>query len=108
MGKKSPKQFWKHINSFRKGPNLKTQSISIDQFAEHFKSLSNKSNTNLTFNFNADISQNDEVEELDRDISLEEIEKAIHSLKRGKSPGFDGILSDFLIDAKEFIAPYLL
>ena len=39
MGKKSPKQFWKHINSFRKEQNLKMQSI--DQFAEHFKNSSN-------------------------------------------------------------------
>ena len=41
-------------------------------------------------------------------MSLREIEKAINSLKRGNSPGFDGILNDFFIDAKEFTAPYLL
>ena len=46
--------------------------------------------------------------ELDRDISIREIEKAINSLKRGKSPGFDGLLSDFFIDAKHFILPYLM
>ena len=32
----------------------------------------------------------------------------MNSLKHGKSPGFDGILCDFFIDAKYFIAPYLL
>ena len=82
--------------------------MSIDQFAKHLKNLSNKSNTNFTFDFNTDITQKDGVEELDMDIILGEIEKAINSLKRGKSPGFDWIISDSFIDAKEVIVLYLL
>ena len=35
------------------------------------------------------------VEELDMPITYAEILKAINSLKRGKSTGFDGILNDF-------------
>ena len=107
-GKKSPKQFWKTINNLRKGKQTKSQPIGIDAFAEHFKHISKIANiTNQTFDPDPNVAQND-IEELDRNISLDEIEKAINSLKRGKSPGYDGILGDFFIDAKYFIAPYLL
>ena len=41
-------------------------------------------------------------------ISLSEIRYAISTLKRGKSPGFDGLLNDFFIDAKDLIAIFLL
>ena len=51
---------------------------------------------------------NIEVQELDKPITEAEILKAINSLKRGKSPGFDGVLSDFFIDAREFVIPYLV
>lgn len=47
-------------------------------------------------------SQNIEIEILDQRIS-----KAIDSLKRGKSPGIDGLLGDFFKDAKSFSLPYL-
>ena len=108
MGKNSPKQFWRTINNLRKGKQTKTQPIGIDEFAEHFKRISNISNiTNHAFDPNPNVAQTD-IEELDRDISFGEIEKAINSLKRGKSPGFDGILCDFFKDAKTFITPYLL
>ena len=48
---------------------------------------------NLDFSYLPDI--NIEVPELNKPIS-----EAINSLKRGKSPGFDGVLSDFLLMRK--------
>ena len=107
MGKKSPKQFWKTVNNLRKGNQSTTQPIKIDEFAEYFERISNISNTTNHVVDSTDVLQTD-IEELDRDISIGEIEKAINSLKRGKSPGFDGLLSDFFIDAKHFIVPYLM
>ena len=106
MGKNSPKTFKKHVNNLRKGHCSVDDSVSIEQFAEHFKNLSNNS-TNQNFEFDIDDFET-EIEELDKEISLDEIKKVIMSLKRGKSPGFDGIVSDFFIDAEDFIAPYLL
>ena len=47
------------------------------------------------------------IAELGQQISFAEISKAINSMKRGKSPGVDGLVSDFFIDAKEFLIPYL-
>ena len=61
---------------------------------------------NLDFSNIPDININ--MQKLDKPITEAEILKAINSLKRDKSPGFDGVLSDFFIDAKEFVIPYLV
>ena len=53
---------------------------------------------NLDFSNLPDI--NIEVQELDKPITEAEILRAINSLKRDKSPGFDGVLSDFLLMRK--------
>ena len=108
LSKTAPKQFWRHINSYRKGKKAATQDVTPEDFAEHFKNLSNNRNAQQNFESGEFENQNIEIEELDRPISLSEIRYAISTLKRGKSPGFDGLISDFFIDAKDFIAPFLL
>ena len=108
LSKTAPKQFWRHINSYRKGKKAATQDVTLEDFAEHFKNLSNNRNAQQSFESGEFENQNIEIEELDRPISLSEIRYAINTLKRGKSPGFDGLISDFFIDAKDFIAPFLL
>ena len=40
-------------------------------------------------------------EELDREISIDEIKKAIDNLKRGKSHGVDGILNEYFIEFQD-------
>ena len=88
LSKKSPKNFWKKVNKFRKGKISSTDRVSIDKFVDHFKTISNTPHTDKTFD-------------------VPEIAKAINSMKRGKSPGVDGLVSDFFIDSKTFILPYL-
>ena len=107
LSKKSPKNFWKKVNKFRKGKISSTDRVSIDKFVDHFKTISNTPHTDKTF----DVPETDDrpinITELDKEISTEEIAKAINSMKRGKSPGVDGLVSDFFIDSKTFILPYL-
>ena len=89
-----------------KGNNLSHNPLAL--MLNSFKYISNIANiTNQAFGPNPDVAQTD-IEKLDRNISLGEIEKAINSLKRGKSPGFDGFLCDLSKDEKYFIVPYLL
>ena len=85
-----------------------TGDLSAGEFQEHFHIIMN--NQNLGGHDRSYIfpENNIQVEELDKHISESEVLKAIHSLKRGKSPGFDGILGDFFIDAKDCMVPYLV
>lgn len=46
-------------------------------------------------------------EELDREISIDEIKKAIDNLKRGKSHGEDGILNEYFIEFQDYLLPIL-
>lgn len=105
LSKTSPRKFWKKINRFRKGKLSPSGRISIDKFVEHFNLISNTPHTDKAF----DVPDFDNINivELDREISVDEISGAIDSMKRGKSPGADGLVSDFFIDAKSFLVPYL-
>ena len=40
LSKTAPKQFWRHVNSYRKGKKAAAQDVTIVEFAEHFKNLS--------------------------------------------------------------------
>ena len=108
LGKSAPKKFWKKVNQFRNKKVSMTGDLSVGEFQEHFHRIMN--NQNLGGHDRSYIfpENNIQVEELDKHISESEVLKAIHSLKRGKSPGFDGILGDFFIDAKDFMVPYLV
>ena len=107
LSRNSPKQFWKKVNDFRKGKISSADKVSLNDFAEHFKHISNSPHSDRVFEVPDFESQNIEIEVLDQPISVDEISKAIDSLKRGKSPGIDGLLGDFFKDAKSFILPYL-
>ena len=82
-----------------------TGDLSVGEFQEHFHRIMNNQNLGGHDRSYVFPENNIHVEELDKHIS---VLKATHSLKRGKSPGFDGILGDFFIDAKDFMVPYLV
>ena len=48
-----------------------------------------------------------QIDQLDKQFSVEEISKTISSLKRNKSPDFYNNVADFFIEANDFISPYL-
>ena len=47
------------------------------------------------------------VENLDKPIDIEEVKKAISSLKRGKSCGIDDLKAEMFIDSKDLVSPML-
>ena len=57
-------------------------------YSEHFSSQINSSKTYFKYNVH--------VEELDKDISIYEIDRAIQHLKSDKAPGSDNVLSELI------------
>ena len=117
LSKRSPRQFWKKINKFKKNNHSTVSSPSMDEFFTHFKNISNSPHDNANFNDfsnngengnnnttdsinenngheNTD-SQNINVEYLDNDFTESEILKVLTLLKRNKSPGDDKVVADF-------------
>ena len=107
LSKTSPKIFWKKVNSFKKGKLSSSDRVSLEAFVDHFKFISNSPHTDKVFDV-PDIKTTPVIiAELDQPVSFAEISKAKESMKKGKSPGIDELVSDYFIDAKEFLVPYL-
>ena len=102
LSKTSPKKFLKKVNSFRKGKLSSSDRVSLEAFVDQFKHILNTPHTDKVFDAQNIETIPDNIAELDQPISFAEISKVIDSMKRGKSPGVDGLVSDFFIDAKEF------
>ena len=82
--------------------------LTIGEFQNYFNRLMNNRNVGNNMDFSNLPDINIDVQDLDKPITEAEILKAINYLKRGKSPGFDGVLNDVFLDAKEFIISYLV
>ena len=88
--------------------------MSIDDFYNYFQSLQNDlkhvDHTQAEqfcsfYNFNTD---NGRFEELDSPITTDEIDKAVHRLKRNKSCGCDFLLNEYFIESLDILSPHLL
>lgn len=85
--------------------NQRKCDLNITDFFEYFKELlSSAPNSNKR----PEVINNECVfDELDADITADEIIKAIHELKMDKSHGPDCLLNEFFIEYKDFIIPHL-
>ena len=82
--------------------------IPLHTFYEHFKSISANIDTDSDDNANNVDDTNEVVfEELDQDIFLTEIEKAINNLKRCKAHVPDLLLNGYFIECKDLFLPIL-
>lgn len=108
LSKTNARSFWKYINKYKGKKNTNSNDISIDEFVQHFKNMSNTPHpSNFDVNDYPDSVNTIETNELDCDFTVDEICKIISSLKRNKSCDTSNVVADFFIDSKEFIAPYL-
>ena len=108
LGKHNQREFWKKI---RVKPRSSFEVPDCNLF-EHFKSLANKDSI-IGEDGKRDIENLDqgkvvEVDELDKDIDMEELEGAIKDLKKNKASGEDLILNEFIIYAPTKIKIILL
>ena len=98
LSKTDPKKFWRVI----KGNKKQTDNSDVN-FYDHFKKLA-KRDTNLSAGGRAEVDQlngrgDTRVLELDRDITIDELQLAIRELKRDKAAGHDAIVNEFIINA---------
>ena len=104
---KNPKAFWNLLKAERKPLS---SAIKPNDWFRHFSELLNPplptdiENGNYIEDEEQPLLQN---EYLDRPISENEVLVAIKNLKTGKSPGIDGLISQFFKSCPEQICPYL-
>ena len=118
LASSNPKAFWQEIRKMKKSGNSNHGSLSIDEFAEHFKEVYSE-NSNFSQDFveqfvnegliNDNISSDDtnqihyDTSLLDSIITCTEVKKAVFKLKRNKSPGFDLLPPELFLDSFELI-----
>ena len=86
--------YWRILNINNRQKKHTVDAISHDLFVEHFEKLGNIPEEELhTFDNETDIFVHDDLE---NDISVDEVLKCIKKLKNNKSCGYDGILNEFL------------
>ena len=106
LRKNNPKAFYRHFA--KKQPKRNGANITIDQFHEYFKNLVT-CDSNIPTSDPPDISSCNETvfDELDAEISVDEIFNAIKKLNTGKSCSEDGLLNEIFIKCKDILVPYL-
>ena len=78
------------------------------QSCSHFANISNVKEGQFNPSDNTDINNDHvSVEELDCDITVDEVKKTIRSLSRYKACDYEKNVADFFIDACDFISPLL-
>ena len=100
---KNPKEFWRFLKT-----QVKSTSVTItkNEWFEYFSSLFNETNgLNNEHEFLEEAETTNDT--LDAHITAFEIRASIMDLKNKKSPGIDGLPSEFFKVAYEKIVPYL-
>ena len=102
----NPKQFHKY---FAKRRTKTSNDISLNQFVDHFRDLGS-----IDYDEMNDDDDDDNVhfspaayDELDVEISDNEVENAISYLKRNTSCGEDCLINELFKDCKDVLLPYL-
>ena len=103
LKKANPNQFYK---LFSKKKSRVTNNLTNDDFLLHFKNLMYDENEQTAFSF--DEFDNDTIfEELDCEITENEILKAVSNLKANKSCSEDGIINEIFTKGKTILLPCL-
>ena len=105
------KLFWNTIKEMKKRKII-TPMITKEQWKEHFKGILNPVEEEQLDNNRDNLARPEDeaihIPELDDQITEQEISTAIRKLKKGKAPGIDEILPEFLIEAETNIKSYLI
>ena len=103
ISKTHPKKFWKSIKKCYKKKTNSSNNITVDSLFEHFNDLLN-TDQNAE---DAEISNDIHDEDLDLEITEEEVRKAILKQKNNKASGPDEISAEIIKSSIDIICPYL-
>ena len=92
---KDTKCYWKILKNETTLPK-KDNNISLPSFMQHFQKLNQVINEQSEGEFDPNDLAHGNTEELNRDFTLNEIEKLIKKLKNGKSCGVDNVINEYL------------
>jgi len=110
----NPKLFWNTLKSNRKKSTKVTNTISAKGWFQHFKGLlqheycpdyNNILETDDTVPDNIELQHS--TEDINKPLSEKEIYDSLCSLKNNKSPGEDGLSSEFLKSTRQYITSTL-
>ena len=93
---KDPKQYHKILNESIASSNKPTNIPTDEEFIAHFEKLGNLNEEDLLdadFNFNI---PNLDTNELNKDISIDEIKKCLNRLNNNKANGSDLVINEYL------------
>ena len=111
---KDAKEYWKLLKESVVSP--KPKNISVDLFDKYFKAINNpedpffQADDDILYYNERFLNEEAQVmfDELNVDITSNEIQKAISQLKQNRSGGPDGFLNEFFIHGATELLPYLL
>lgn len=110
LAKKCPQKFWSEIKKFKSSAKGSSK-LNEHDFFQHFKNLYGDDNVfcvdDIDEQVNTDTDHDSVIDELDNDFSVDEVERALSSLKRGKSGGIDLLIPEIFIECKHTLAPVL-
>ena len=103
-----PQEFWREIRKI-KGNCSNRSTLTSDEFYEHFKGLYSTENVFANDDTEQELENESyilrNVEQLDCNFSIQEVEKAIGCLKRGKSSGEDSLIPEIFLESKTILSP---
>ena len=107
---KKPKDFWKLFKKNKKN----SSKIQLNEFFDYFSSMQqdlatvhDEETEELILNDDAFSSNDSNFEELDKPITVKEIETVIRSLKRNKSAAGDELLNEYFIESADILSGHL-
>ena len=121
--RKVGKVFWKTTGKLTKSNIHSTQTIGQEQWEDYFKDIFNLTDIPVDFNvldravysinnhdeLTCDICSDDNCNDiLNRDITQEEIESVLQTMKCGKAAGTDGIKAEMFQCCSNLLMPYLV
>lgn len=102
MRQTSPKEYWKYKNSINRKND--DPNVNIDAFYEFFKDL-NEDVSEYADEPESDFPEFSEETYLNREISTNEISKAVRDLKNNKSSGLDKISKKYIKSTASLFLP---
>ena len=99
------KEFWKIV---RKNTQQKMNvgDVSLHVWADYFRKLFAKPTAPMVYDVELGEEFHNEI--LDKEINLQDVLKAINSLKNGMATGYDGIASEFYKISEPYISKYIV